>query len=862
MKKFTFLFLFLSAAILMSAQPYLGSGRGQIRELTLKCDDAEGPLGDVNWPLKQSGVHVFPDEPWTYTNGLDPFKDALMKCPAMGIISTAESYNGKTLWGAGSWENYSYYLLYKIEWKDRNYLQKPGTENNIVLEHKYVGNDGVLNDMRRLSNLDLSGNRFRNISIVGYGLMDSLKTVDLSNNATLEYFSISGCPALASVKVNTPAAEVSVANNGLMFNRLAGFEVTAATYTYAPQGTVKLSFPVNKVDLSDDAAIGTTFSNWSTQPLSEDNGIFSFSDALVGQTVTVYLNNASFPALTNLEVEITLTDGEGYVIATPADLDNVRNHLAGTFTVTADIDMADYIAQNYPGEGWLPIGNDAAPFTGKIDGNGHVISGLWCNRPDTDYVGLFGTLGYCRDIVTDGSSESVVGDENTPGAEISDLGIIADSIIGRNNVGGFTGIIGNKSRITGIYVKAHTKGNINVGGICGTFFGKNTATLLQDCYVTGSATGQNKVGGIAGNAFNQEVAIAINRVYTANSVKNTASWYQNPAGGFIGRYNAWYGLVKYSNCFAINDTIDGINSVSTGRLVGGIADQSKSTETTLYSFSENTFGLNVLEYRTRDTSSTYRRIATTETGEDGEGEDFEIINKRNKHGFNATAASLKTQTTYEAVGWDFTDTWTMGNGEYPLPVLKKITASKQPIEYPVYLDAKQAFSVTLEVDGDEDRIGEMGIISLHAVFPYWEKSNIIEETNVSVYIRPADGYELESFLVNDVEKITDVANNTYIITAISEDVLVVAKFKESDDVGLTEVQGAKIRIYPNPVTDELQIANYASDNQSQASITDLSGRTVSAFALQFGINKIDVSALPAGVYLLKINDETVKVIKK
>lgn len=862
MKKLLFLSLILTAALSVSAQPYLGSGRGQIRELVNKCDSEEGPLADAAWPLlNENDEPVFPDEPWTYLNGLDPFKDALMSCQPMGILSTTESYNGKMLWGSGSWENYSYYLLHKIEWKDRNFLQKAGDENNIILEHQYTGNEGVLNDMRRLKTLDLSGNRFRNISIVGHGLMDSLQTVDLSGNSTLEYLSISGCPALASVKAE--AGIVSVANNGLLFSQLAGFDVTAPNYTYAPQGNVARSFPVNKVDLSAEFAIGTTFTNWSEQPLAEDEGNYTFANSLVGRTITVTLNNSSFPDLTDLELSITLTDGEGYIIATAADLDDMRNHLRGSFIVTADIDMTDYIAEHYPEEGWLPIGDATAPFAGKIEGNGHVISGLWCKRAETDHVGLFGTLGYCRDITTDGGSQDVVGNDETPGVEISDLALIADSIIGHNNVGGLAGIIGNKSRITGVYVKAHVKGNLNTGGICGTYYGKNTATLIEDCYVAGSVTGVNKVGGVAGNAFNQEVAITINRVYTTNTVRNISGWFQDATGGFIGRYNAWYGLVKYTNCFAVNDTIDGINSSSTGRFVGNIVEQSKSTETTIYDFAENAFGLNVLSYRERDSSMEYRRITALETGEDGTGEDFEVIYKRQRYGFNVTAALLKEQATYEASGWDFSETWAMGNDEYPLPVLKKINAGKQPTAYPVYLDAKQAYSVYLEVDSDES----FGVISLHNVFPYWSKDGIIEGSNVPVYIRAENGYELESLLVNGEEKKADISNNIYTISNISENMTVVGKFIESEEPGdgLRNTSAAKIGIYPNPAAHQLKIINYepASDGkQLPVVITDLEGRTVISVDYGQSINGIDISALQPGMYLLRLGEETVKFMKK
>jgi hypothetical protein len=43
--------------------------------------------------------------------------------------------------------------------------------------------------------------------------------------------------------------------------------------------------------------------------------------------------------------------------------------------------------------GWQPIGTDLYPFTGTFDGQGYEISDLFIDRPDADYVGVFGFLG-------------------------------------------------------------------------------------------------------------------------------------------------------------------------------------------------------------------------------------------------------------------------------------------------------------------------------------------------------------------------------------------------------------------------------------------------------------------------------------
>ncbi|MDR0543352.1 MAG: T9SS type A sorting domain-containing protein [Dysgonamonadaceae bacterium] len=849
MKKITFLFAFLCSVLAANAAAnYPTGGMTPLMNLIAKMDSTQGPRGDAAWPWVGPGnTHVWhsqADEYGVFT--------AMMYNEAFGIFASSDfESDGKTLpWATCGCGKYA--TLRGIDWTGKNYLQKTGSENNIVFETKSTSWD----DLYFLEFLRLSGNRFRHLSIVGHvngvDSLVNLKEVDLSGNGTMEYFSINGAPNLVMLKVN--AATVEISGSTLLFSKLAGIQATTLNYT--PAGTVHLTFPANTVDLSAEAAIGTAFANWSVEPVASNNGIFSFPGALAGQTVTVELTNTTYPELGTLMVEIKLTT-PFYLVDTNIDsaakLDSIRYNLAGEYTLTADIDLAAYLAEHYPEEGWLPIGDGIAPFSGKLIGNGHIISGLWSKRDTTDYVGLFGTLGYCRDIKTGESSAAVVGNDQTAGAEISDLGIVSDSIIGRYDVGGLAGIIGNKSCITGVYVKADVKGYASVGGLAGTFYGKNNTTLIKDCYVAGSVTGENKVGGVAGNAFNQEVAINISRVYTTNKVRNTGAWYQNTTGGFIGRYNAWYGLVKYHNCFAVNDTIDGINSGSTGRFVGSWVDQSKSTATTLYPFADNAFALDVMEYNNTETAA-YRRILPNETGQDGVGEEFEILNKRNKQGFNIKADALKLQATYEASGWDFAEIWTMGNGEYPLPVLKKLTAAKQPAAYPAYLDAKPVYSVTLAVDTLDDELPH-GIISLHSVFPYWEKNGILDGTDVPVYIRPDTNYELESLLVNEGEKIADVVNNVYTITAIAADTKVVGKFKAST-TGINSGQAAAISVYPNPAKNELRIANLQSGETVK--IYDLTGNLL----LQSGKNILNISNFTSGIYFVKVAGTVTKIVKE
>ncbi len=90
------------------------------------------------------------------------------------------------------------------------------------------------------------------------------------------------------------------------------------------------------------------------------------------------------------------------------DLELVRADLAGVFALGADLDCS---AQTHKGAGFLPIGTPTAPFTGKLFGYGHAITGLRVERPKTDDVGLIvGRLGPLSAVSNAYSNGVLVGD--------------------------------------------------------------------------------------------------------------------------------------------------------------------------------------------------------------------------------------------------------------------------------------------------------------------------------------------------------------------------------------------------------------------------------------------------------------------
>jgi hypothetical protein len=68
----------------------------------------------------------------------------------------------------------------------------------------------------------------------------------------------------------------------------------------------------------------------------------------------------------------------------------------------------------------------------------------------------------------------------------------------------------------------------------------------------------------------------------------------------------------------------------------------------------------------------------------------------------------------------------------------------------------------------------------------------------------------------------------------------------------------RIAVYPNPFTDYI-IVNATAEGR--ATIYDLSGKPVLTATVQTGSNRIDASALPKGMYMLKLDATVVKIVK-
>ncbi len=183
---------------------------------------------------------------------------------------------------------------------------------------------------------------------------------------------------------------------------------------------------------------------------------------------------------------------------------NAAFPLNGYYILTQDIDASQTANWNN-GEGFLPIGkrfdeeDDALAFRGWFDGQGHVIRGLFVNRPDDHGVGLFRSIGSSAVVVNVGLEGGSISGKHYVGAlaganwsEEVVACYASVAVNGISRIGGLAGI--NRGVIDASYATGTVSGYEFVGGLVG----RNYEGIVQECYAAGPVSGVSRVGGLVG----------------------------------------------------------------------------------------------------------------------------------------------------------------------------------------------------------------------------------------------------------------------------------------------------------------------------------------------------------------------------
>ncbi|MFC5401301.1 S-layer homology domain-containing protein [Cohnella soli] len=202
------------------------------------------------------------------------------------------------------------------------------------------------------------------------------------------------------------------------------------------------------------------------------------------------------------------------MISTAEELDAIRNNLSGNYILTKDIDLTEYLSSTDTytgpgydgGKGWRPIGTTSNNFTGRFDGNGHVIKGLKIARPAEAPVGLFGRIKEGSLIKRVGLiNVDVTGSVAVGGLVGTNNGNISESFVtGKVDASGLFagGLVGNSSgTITNSYaIVKTTSTSTDVGGLVGKVmvFGSTNPGIVSTSFAAGIVSGTNYTGGLIG----------------------------------------------------------------------------------------------------------------------------------------------------------------------------------------------------------------------------------------------------------------------------------------------------------------------------------------------------------------------------
>lgn len=181
------------------------------------------------------------------------------------------------------------------------------------------------------------------------------------------------------------------------------------------------------------------------------------------------------------------------------------------------------IATRNPGlADWTPIGMTTG-YSGTFDGQGHTISGIYCDLPGTveaDYVGFFGTLAPGGSI---------------RGLTLADTYVCAPAGKDDSKAGGIVGSVEEGARVDnchfgGMVTTGDQAGRDTLGGIAAVNCGE-----IRNCTVKGIVIGyaKNAMGGIVGYMVKGTVSGCVNEAEVKNLVP-TSGRDSDAVGGIVG----------------------------------------------------------------------------------------------------------------------------------------------------------------------------------------------------------------------------------------------------------------------------------------------------------------------------------------
>lgn len=138
---------------------------------------------------------------------------------------------------------------------------------------------------------------------------------------------------------------------------------------------------------------------------------------------------------------------------------------------------------------------------------------------------------------------------------------------------------------------------------------------------------------------------------------------------------------------------------------------------------------------------------------------------------------------------------------------------------------------------------------------------------------PAKGNSLEWYAVTDNNTSIAISQIAYLLFTDNSKYFAIVQtdnqvvdsvscmvFRQYSGISATPKEQPSVALYPNPVTSQLTLQGLSE--KAPIHIVSLDGKTVVDTTADRGKTVIDVSSLPAGIYLLNTQNTTLKFIKK
>ncbi len=357
-----------------------------------------------------------------------------------------------------------------------------------------------------------------------------------------------------------------------------------------------------------------------------------------GASVVIYAETdnlvPSYPVTYTVSPLGSGTEDDPYQIYSAYDLQGISKQ--GYYKLMNDVDVTDWITENSPEEGWIPIGQSGME-TVYIDGDKHKVKGLWSNTSDS-YNGLFGNLsggGYVKNLYVE-----VAAGKKLQGGDFG--GVLAGYAIDLT--------------IENCLVNGNVETTSYAGGLVG--FAKGGSISL--CFSKGDvkATGEH---GYAGGMV----------AYSSASITNSYSMANVEASEFVA------GLVAYSQ--AAIDKCYAQGNVTGMKYGAGIVAQLDGAAATV----TNCAALNEAINMPAQYAWACRVLSGYKNGSPDPDESNlalstmqVILNDKveakyddEMEGTGKTQEDFMQAATYQAIGWDFPSVWSIKEGKtYPFLV--------------------------------------------------------------------------------------------------------------------------------------------------------------------------------------------------